>query len=33
MRDIDCVGRNLHWLGLGLVAALASALAFLPHGG
>ena len=31
MRDLDCIGRNLHWLALGAAVALAGSLAFAPH--
>ena len=31
MRDLDCIGRNLHWLALGAAVALVGSLAFAPH--
>ena len=31
MRDLDCIGPNLHWLALGAAVALVGLLAFAPH--
>ena len=31
MRDLDCIGRNMHWLALGTAVAIVASLAFVPH--